>query len=308
MKKNLIYIILFFLLVVFIRKTDFDFDVILKMRAQDFVYLSIAIIMSYLNTFMAVRVQYSMLGVKETKSNLVYLTLASNLLNYLPAKGGMVSLGTFLKVKKNVPFNKFVFTTMIVYILVTIITFLLSLIFIFDEKMLIFYGKINFLMVLIFFILSALALFSAYYLARRNKHNQISQYYLLFISNKKMILQNKLNLFYTVLTIIGGIIIFSARMYISFGIAGFDISVYHAFLIGIIANLSFFLSFTPGGIGVKEGFVAGISYLLFADAGIGVIASLIDRAVNLLFTIITGTISLKMLDRRFFSKKKEDSS
>ena len=115
-----------------------------------------------------------------------------------------------------------------------------------------------------------------------------------------------MNLLYTVLTILGGITLFSARMYISFGIAGSDISVYHAFLIGIIANLSFFLSFTPGGLGVKEGFVAGISYLLFADAGIGVVASLIDRAVNLLLTLVTGIIAIKILDKRFFSKNPEE--
>lgn len=306
MKKVIIYIILAALLVIFIYRTDFDFSRILNMDLYDFVLLSAVILISYINSFFAIKIQFAMLDVFESKTNIALLTLASNILNYLPAKGGMLSLGTFLKVKKKVPFNKFVFTTMLIYILVTVVTLLLSLFFILDDKMIAFYNKINFPFVTLFFLTAAVLVFVSYKIAKSNRENKLSQYYILFVSNRKLIKKNKLNLFYTVLTIIGGITLFSVRMYVSFGIAGSDISVYHAFLIGIIANLSFFLSFTPGGLGVKEGFVAGISYLLFADAGIGVVASLIDRAVNLLLTLITGIISIKILDKRFFSKNPEE--
>jgi uncharacterized membrane protein YbhN (UPF0104 family) len=300
MKKVIIYIILAALLVIFIYRTDFDFSRILNMDLNDFILLSAVILISYINSFFAIKVQFAMLDVFESKTNIALLTLASNILNYLPAKGGMLSLGTFLKVKKKVPFNKFVFTTMLIYILVTAVTLLMSLFFIFDDKMLFFYNKINFPFVILFCLIAAVLVYISYKIAKSNRDNKLSQYYILFVSNRKLINKNKMNLFFTVLTIIGGITLFSARMYISFGIAGSEISVYHAFLIGIIANLSFFLSFTPGGLGVKEGFVAGISYLLFADAGIGVVASLIDRAVNLLLTLITGIISIKILDKRFF--------
>ncbi len=306
MKKAIIYIILAALLVTFIYRTDFDFSRILNMDLHDFILLSAVILISYINSFFAIKIQFAMLDVFESKINIALLTLASNILNYLPAKGGMLSLGTFLKVKKKVPFNKFVFTTMLIYILVTVVTLLMSLFFIFDDKMLSFYNKINFPFVILFCLITAVLVFISYKIAKNNRENKLSQYYILFVSNRKLINKNKMNLFYTVLTILGGITLFSARMYISFGIAGSDISIYHAFLIGIIANLSFFLSFTPGGLGVKEGFVAGISYLLFADAGIGVVASLIDRAVNLLLTLVTGIISIKILDKRFFSKNPEE--
>jgi len=306
MKKVIIYIIFAALLVIFIYRTDFDFSRILNMDLYDFVLLSAVILISYINSFFAIKIQFAMLDVFESKTNIALLTLASNILNYLPAKGGMLSLGTFLKVKKKVPFNKFVFTTMLIYILVTVVTLLLSLFFILDDKMIAFYNKINFPFVTLFFLTAAVLVFVSYKIAKSNRENKLSQYYILFISNRKLIKKNKLNLFYIVLTILGGITLFSVRMYVSFGIAGSDISVYQAFLIGIIANLSFFLSFTPGGLGVKEGFVAGISYLLFADAGIGVVASLIDRAVNLLLTLITGIISIKILDKRFFSKNPEE--
>lgn len=305
MKKVIIYIILAALLVIFIYRTDFDFSRILNMDLNDFILLSAVILISYINSFFAIKIQFAMLDVFESKTNITLLTLASNILNYLPAKGGMLSLGTFLKVKKKVPFNKFVFTTMLIYMLVTVVTLLMSLFFIFDDNMMAFYNKINFPFVILFCLIAAVLVYISYKIAKSNRDNKLSQYYILFVSNRKLINKNKMNLFFTVLTIISGITLFSARMYISFGIAGSEISVYHAFLIGIIANLSFFLSFTPGGLGVKEGFVAGISYLLFADAGIGVVASLIDRAVNLLLTLITGIISIKILDKRFFSKNPE---
>ncbi|MBU4487132.1 MAG: flippase-like domain-containing protein, partial [Candidatus Delongbacteria bacterium] len=271
----------------------------------DFMLLSGVMLIGYINTFFAVNIQLNMLEVKEKKSNILFLALATNLLNYLPAKGGMLSLGTFLKVKKKVPLNKFVFTTMLIYIVVTLVTLLLSLFFLFDEKMLRVYNRINFVWILIVILFTIVAVMSAYIFAKKNKNNKLSQYYLLFVSNKNLILKNKLNLFYTILAIIGGIAVFSIRMYISFGIAGYNISFYHAFLIGVIANLSFFLSFTPGGLGVKEGFVAGITFLLFGNAGIGVVASLVDRAVNLILTIITGLVAIKYLDKQYFSKKTE---
>lgn len=304
-KKILIYIILFILLFWFISKTDFDFSVLYNMSLTDFMLLSGVMLLGYLNTFFAINVQLDMLEVNEKKSNILFLSLATNLLNYLPAKGGMLSLGTFLKIKKKVPLNKFVFTTMLIYIVVTLVTLLLSLFFLFDEKMLKIYDKINFVWILIVIVLVITAIISAYLFAKKTKDNKLSQYYLLFVSNKNLIFKNKLNLFYTVLAIIGGIAVFSMRMYVSFRIANYDISFYHAFLIGVIANLSFFLSFTPGGLGVKEGFVAGISFLLFGNAGIGVVASLVDRAVNLILTIITGSFAIKYLDKQYFSKNME---
>ena len=152
MKKILVYIILVLILVYFILKTDFDFSVIFNMQFSDFVLLSAVMLLCFVNTFNALDIQLRMMDVSESKFNIALLSLATNLLNYLPAKGGMLSLGTFLKVKKNAPLNKYVFTTILIYMLVTVITVLLSLFFIFDEKMQYFYSKVNFLYIIYFLI------------------------------------------------------------------------------------------------------------------------------------------------------------
>ncbi len=302
MKKIITYIILAALIIVFIIRSDYDFSVILNADPFDVLMLTFVMVLSYISTFFAVDVQLKMLEVKEKKSNVAFISLATNLLNYLPAKGGMISLGTFLKVKKKVPVNRFVFVTILIYIIVTIVTILISLFFIFDSRMMELYSRINFLYFLIFVISGITALLSSVLIALKNRDNIISKYYLLFLRNRSLIGTNKMNIFYMVLIILAGITLFSTRMYFAFRIAGFPVLSYDAFLIGVIANLSFFLSFTPGGLGVKESLVGGISYLLLGNAELGVVAALADRAVNLILTIITGTYAFRHLDSTYFSK------
>jgi len=302
MKKLIIYIILAVLLIVFIIRSDYDFSVILNADPFDVLMLTIVITLSYISTFFAVDIQMRILEVKEKKLNVAFLSMATNLLNYLPAKGGMISLGTFLKVKKKVPVNRFVFVTILIYIIVTIVTVLISLFFIFDSRMIELYSRINLLYFLIFVISGITALLLSVLIALKNRDNAISRYYLLFLRNRNLIGKNKLNILYLILVIIAGITLFSLRMYFAFRIAGYEISVYHALMTGVIANLSFFLSFTPGGLGVKVSFVGGISYLLLGSAELGVVAALADRAVNLILTIITGTYAFRHLDSTYFSK------
>ncbi len=302
MKKIIIYIFLAALIIVFIIRSDYDFSVILNADPFDVLMLTFVMVLSYISNFFAVDVQLKMLEVKEKKSNVAFISLATNLLNYLPAKGGMISLGTFLKVKKKVPVNRFVFVTILIYIIVTIVTILISLFFIFDSRMIELYSRINFLYFLIFVISGITVLLLSVLLALKNRDNIISKYYLLFLRNRSLIGTNKLNIFYMVLIILAGITLFSTRMYFAFRIAGFPVLSYDAFLIGVIANLSFFLSFTPGGLGVKESLVGGISYLLLGNAELGVVAALADRAVNLILTIITGTYAFRHLDSTYFSK------
>ncbi|MFO7810037.1 MAG: lysylphosphatidylglycerol synthase domain-containing protein [Candidatus Delongbacteria bacterium] len=305
MRKILFYIIFLIVLSIIIVRSDFDLSVIRHADLFQLLSLSAVMLLSYTGTYLSVLVQFRILEVRESKSNLLLLSLATNLLNYLPAKGGVLSLGTFLKAKKKVSINKFIFTTMLTYGIVTVVTVLMSFFFLFDEKMKSFYDRVNFSAIIIITILLLSGSIITYYIAKKNSDNFLMKYYLMFISNRHMILKNKLNLFFLSLAVVTGIVLYSARMYISFSIAGHPISLYHSFMIGVIANLSFFLSFTPGGLGVKEGFVGGVSYLLFGNAAIGIVASLIDRVINLIFAIITGSISIKILDNRFFTKNQE---
>ncbi|HXK48950.1 MAG TPA: lysylphosphatidylglycerol synthase domain-containing protein [Clostridiales bacterium] len=303
MKKIITYIIFAALLAVFIFRSDYDFRVILNADLPLVLLLGFTILLSYCNTYFSVDAHFRILSVNDSRLNIMLLSLASNLLNYLPAKGGVISLGTFLKVKKKVPVNRFIFVTILGYIIVTAVTVAVSMFFLFDEKMLELYRRIDLTYLMIFAAVVICALFISVTAAKKNRGNYISRYYLLFLSNRQIIRGNELNILYLIFTILGGITLFSLRMYFAFRIAGHEISMYHALMTGVIANLSFFLSFTPGGLGVKESFVGGISYLLFGSAELGIVASLADRAVNLILTIITGTYAVRKLDRRYFTKQ-----
>lgn len=306
MKKAVSYLVLAILLVYFIGNSDFDFTVFTKAAPSKIILLFTFMTGSHFVTFTAVFVQMRMLNVEKCKGDALLLSMATNLLNYLPGKAGMLSLGTFLRTKKNVPLNKYAFTTVLFYLIVTIVTFIMSLFFLFDQNMKKVYSKIDFSMVTFFLLALVILSIIMFFIARIYKNNIIMRYYLLFINNRKMIMKNKMNVLFVSLIVVAGIALYSLRMYISFSISGIEITYYQAFMIGVIANLSFFLSFTPGGLGIKEGFVGGISYLLLGNVAVGVVASLIDRAANILVTVISGIIALSLLDKRYFSSMKSE--
>ncbi len=305
LRRIIVYIILVSFLGIFILKSDYEFSILLKVELSDIMLLSLIILISYINTYFAVKTQFQILRVKEKPLTVFLISLATNLLNYLPAKGGMLSMGSYLKVKKKIPLNKFVFSTLVIYILVTIITVALSFLFIYDHRMSVFYSRINYKIFLSLTIVLGLVSYLFFSLARRNTHNVLSRYYLLFWDNKRIIFEDPKQFVFMSVIILSGIFLFSARMYISFKISGLTISYYDAFLVGIIANLSFFLSFTPGGLGIKEGFIASAAFLLFGRPEVGMIASITDRAVNLILSVLTGSASIRILDKELFTKKTE---
>ena len=103
MKKIVIYIILGILLTVFIVRSDFDFTILTNISIIDFIYLSLSLFLSYIITIYAVKLNFDLYQVKEKFTTVSYITLASSLLNYLPGKAGLISIGTYLKVKHKVP-------------------------------------------------------------------------------------------------------------------------------------------------------------------------------------------------------------
>ena len=122
MKKIVIYIILGVLLTVFIVKSDFDFSILTNINITDFIYLSFALFLSYLTTIYAIKLNFDLYQVKEKFTTISFITLGSSLLNYLPGKAGLISIGTYLKMKHKVPINKYIFVNILDYVLVTLMT------------------------------------------------------------------------------------------------------------------------------------------------------------------------------------------
>jgi uncharacterized membrane protein YbhN (UPF0104 family) len=303
MKKIIFYIIFFIVLALFITRSDFDLKVLLTLSPIDALKLFFFILISNYVTYLAVLIQFRMLGVKDKKTDVFLLSMATNLLNYFPAKAGVVSLGTYLKTRRGIPINRFVFITMFFYGIVTAVTVLLSFLFLFDEKMFDVYSRINFTLFFISGLFLLFCSFGLYLYAKRKPDNVIMRYYILFLKNRRIISKNKVNIFFVSLIVIAGITLYSFRMYVAFAVSGLEITFYQAFMIGVVANLSFFLSLTPGGLGVKESFVGGVSYLLFGNAAVGIVASLIDRAANLIVSLIAGIPAIKLLDKKKILKK-----
>ena len=297
MKKIVIYIILGVLLTVFIVRSDFDFSVLLKIKIMDFVFLSFALFLSYSMTIYSIKLNFDLYQVKEKLTTISFITLTGNLLNYLPGKAGLVSIGTYLKVKHRVPINKYIFVNILDYVLVTLMTVIGAVLLLNDKNIRELVFSLDLKTILFTLALAVVLIILAYFLAKRTKEIKISAYYITFVKNINIVFQNKFTVLKLSFAIIIGILFFSLRMYLSFSFTGNEITIYESILIGIIANLSFFFSFTPGGIGIKEGMVGGISLLLFGNAEIGIIASLLDRVVNVIWTVILGTYSIRKADK-----------
>ncbi|MCK5760642.1 MAG: flippase-like domain-containing protein [Candidatus Delongbacteria bacterium] len=299
MKKIVIYIILGVLLTIFIVRSNFNFSILTNISIVDFIYLSLSLFLSYIITIYAVKLNFDLYRVKEKFTTISYITLASSLLNYLPGKAGLISIGTYLKVKHKVPINKYIFVNILDYVLVTLMTVIGAVLLLNDKNIRELVFSLDLKTMLFTLALAVALIILAYFLAKRTKEIKISAYYITFVKNINIVFQNKFIVLKLSFAIIIGILFFSLRMYLSFLFTGNEISIYESILIGIIANLSFFFSFTPGGLGVKEGMVGGISFLLFGNAEIGIIASLLDRVVNVIWIVILGTYSIKKSERIF---------
>jgi uncharacterized membrane protein YbhN (UPF0104 family) len=88
-------------------------------------------------------------------------------------------------------------------------------------------------------------------------------------------------------------LIFTMWMYVSYRTLGFEVSVIPVFLAGVATQMSFFLSLTPGNLGVREaivGFISQVTRLGFAE---GVAVTILQRAVSTaVFFIFGGFFSL----------------
>ena len=88
--------------------------------------------------------------------------------------------------------------------------------------------------------------------------------------------------------LVAGSVCFTAWMYVSYAALGFRVRLLPAFFAGISAQLSFFLSLTPGNLGLREimvGFVSQVTGLGFAE---GVAVTVLQRGVSTAVQLVLG--------------------
>ncbi|MCP4435892.1 MAG: flippase-like domain-containing protein [Actinomycetia bacterium] len=83
-------------------------------------------------------------------------------------------------------------------------------------------------------------------------------------------------------------VLLAVRLKIAFAWVGIDESVMFFLIVGPVGSLATFVSFTPSGIGIRELVMAGATAALGRSLEDGLLASSVDRGINLLVVLLLG--------------------
>lgn len=294
MKKYLLYLLVFSLLGFFIYQADFDFRQLMNLDIYTLFTLSVIYVSGFYTSALFYQIGFRSFGVNEKTRNYFYYSTASQLLNYLPLKLNLVFLGDFLKKKHNLSISKYLFVIFINYLFIFSSAFILGIYSFFFSDITPFFKYFNTntvvktITVLILATLGALVVYKIFYRKLR-KFNLKAHYksFKVFFQKRKSTL---LNLQAIVLL---QIVMFGLRLYIIYQALDIEISFNNCLLLGVLSIFSFLFSVTPGSIGIKESLQGGLTYILLGDFEIGAIVALIDRTINLFWTLMIGGYATK---------------
>lgn len=93
-----------------------------------------------------------------------------------------------------------------------------------------------------------------------------------------------------------GIALVALWMYATYRALGFEISILSAAIAGVMVQMSFFISITPGNLGVREALIGFTSQVLGLGFAEGVAVTLLQRAVSILvFACLGGLFSFSII-------------
>jgi uncharacterized protein (TIRG00374 family) len=95
-----------------------------------------------------------------------------------------------------------------------------------------------------------------------------------------------------------GTLLFALRLWIAFHVLSQDVSYAQCLLFSSATVLTRLVSIVPGGIGVREGIVAGVASLLGFDAGVSTVAVALDRLVATGVIVALGTVYTYVLSKK----------
>lgn len=99
----------------------------------------------------------------------------------------------------------------------------------------------------------------------------------------------------------------AGRFWVAFHALSQDVTYAQCLLFSSATILTRLVSIAPGGLGVREGIVAGVASLLGFDAAVSAVAVGIDRLVSTSVIIVLGTAYTYILSRRVADSRRADS-
>lgn len=103
-------------------------------------------------------------------------------------------------------------------------------------------------------------------------------------------------------------LVFAGRLWISFHALSQDATYAQCLLFSSATVLTRLVTIAPGGLGVREGIVAGVASLLGFEAGVSAVAVAVDRLVATSVVIVLGTIYTYILSAKATDADQADST
>ncbi|MFA6553093.1 MAG: lysylphosphatidylglycerol synthase transmembrane domain-containing protein [Patescibacteria group bacterium] len=276
--------------------------VLLEISIPNFVVLSILA----LATFVANGIK-NVLLLRPFKVRLRFtewfgLSVVNSFWNYLPFQGGLVAKGMYLKRQHQFAYTEYASTVSASY-LITFFTFGLvgcaglALAYFMNHALV-------FMPVLIYTVLAVVPLIAVIIISRGESWCKRFPRLARFFSGARIIFKDKKTVTSLVLLDVGMLAVYVARLALCFSATGLHVDFYFIILVTPIALLSIFFTITPGGLVVREALIGLFAFWYSLNVGDIVVASLLDRAVLMVWVFGLGLVFNYFLSRRVFGDQR----
>jgi uncharacterized membrane protein YbhN (UPF0104 family) len=240
---------------------------------------------------------YRALGAYLTLNESVGLAAVNTLTNQLPFAGGLFAKGIYLKKQHKRTYKYFLSATMALYVCFVSASGVVALIVlaywtlarIENVPVALFFGFASMVASAIFLYLPVGNFSLPGKLGKRLK--QLSEGWRVLGQNGHLVL--KMIGFQVIATLL-----FAARLWISFHALSQNVSYTEWLLFSSATVLTRLISIAPGGLGVREGIVAGLASVLGFDPGISAVAVGLDRLVATTVILVLGTFYTYHLSKK----------
>ncbi len=216
------------------------------------------------------------------------LSVINSFWNYLPFQGGLVAKGLYLKRQHNFAYTEYASTVSASY-LITFFTF--GLVGCIGLALAFFANHAFALMpVLIYGLLVISPLIGVLIIYRGASWNVKFPRLARFFTGARIIFKDKKTVAKLILLDVGMLALFVVRLAACFWATGLHVDFYFILLVTPIALLSIFVTITPGGLVVREALIGLFAFWYSLNVSDIVVASLLDRAVLMVWVFVLGII------------------
>lgn len=241
---------------------------------------------------------YLELGAELSLNESIGLSSINTLANLLPFAGGMIAKGLYLNKKYKLPYLQYLSATIALFILFTSISGVIGIagliyLHIILQKKIPIHLAIGFFgMFLLLLILFLPIKFKRLPQKWRLKLDGVISVWMVINKNRTLIL--KISIIHILLSLI-----LAGRYLVAFGMLSQDIYFADCLLFSSGTVLTQIISIAPGGLGVREGVVAGMSTLLNFDPSVSVVAVGLERLISTTLIVVVGGVYTFIMGNEF---------